>query len=77
MESIGALRLAFEVEFNGAPESELLIFDRDAFPVMEVHMLGESTQALLFLAIVGLALVSTVDLLMQPVKQEIKNDKKH
>ena len=32
-------------------------------------MFGESTQILLFLAIVGLTVVSTIDLVMQPIKQ--------
>ena len=40
-------------------------------------MFGESTQILLFLAIVGLTVVSTIDLAMQPVKQEPDIDKKH
>jgi hypothetical protein len=44
---------------------------------MEEHMYGESTQVLLFLAIVGLTVVSTIDLVMQPVKQEQDIDKKH
>ena len=49
---------------------------------MEEHMFIESTQggiteALLFMAIVGLALVSTIDLLMQSIKQEKKADRRH
>jgi hypothetical protein len=40
-------------------------------------MFGESTQILLFLAIVGLSVVSTIDLVMQPVKQETNNDRNH
>lgn len=40
-------------------------------------MSGEATQLLLFLAIVGLTVVSTIDLAMQPVKQERDIDKKH
>ena len=43
----------------------------------EHTMSGESTQILLFLAIVGLTVLSTIDLSMQPVKQEKKIDKKH
>ena len=45
--------------------------------MMEEHMFGESTQILLFLAIVGLTVVSTIDLVMQPIKQEQDIDKKH
>ena len=37
-------------------------------------MLGESTQILLFLAIVGLTVVSTIDLVMQPIKQQKNTD---
>ena len=37
-------------------------------------MFGESTQVLLFLAIVGLTMLSTIDLVMQPVKQQKNND---
>jgi hypothetical protein len=44
---------------------------------MEEHMLGESTQILLFLAIVGLAVVSTIDLVMQPIKQQKNTDQEH
>ena len=40
-------------------------------------MLGESTQVLLFLAIVGLTVVSTIDLVMQPVKQQKHTDREH
>jgi hypothetical protein len=35
------------------------------------------TEALLFLAIVGLTLVSTIDFAMQPLKQEKNTDQKH
>jgi hypothetical protein len=44
---------------------------------MEEHMLGESTQILLFLAIVGLTVVSTIDLVMQPIKQQKNTDQEH
>ena len=40
-------------------------------------MSGESTQILLFLAIVGLTVLSTINLSMQPIKQEKNIDKKH
>jgi hypothetical protein len=60
-----------------APASQLFIFKRDTFPTMEEHMFGESTQVLLFLAIVGLTVVSTIDIVMQPIKQEQDIDKKH
>ena len=40
-------------------------------------MFGESTLILLFLAIVGLTVVSTIDLVMQPIQQEQDIDKKH
>jgi hypothetical protein len=60
-----------------APASQLFIFQRDTFPMMEEHMFGESTQVLLFLAIVGLTVVSTIDIVMQPIKQEQDIDKKH
>jgi hypothetical protein len=59
------------------PASRLFIFSCDTFPAMEEHMFGESTQVLLFLAIVGLTVVSTIDLVMQPIKQEQDIDKKH
>jgi hypothetical protein len=59
------------------PASQLFIFSRDTFPTMEEHMFGESTQILLFLAIVGLTVVSTIDLVMRPIKQEQDIDKKH
>jgi hypothetical protein len=49
--------------------SQLFIFNRETFPTMEENMFGESTQVLLFLAIVGLTMVSTIDLVMQPIKQ--------
>jgi hypothetical protein len=46
--------------------------------MMEEHvMFGESAQAFLFLAIVGLTVVSTIDLVMQPIKQEKNTDQKH
>lgn len=35
------------------------------------------TQALLFLAIVSLAVVSTIDLAMQPIKQRKNTDQEH
>lgn len=57
--------------------SRLYIFRYDTFPMMEEHMFGESTQILLFLAIVGLTVVSTIDLVMQPIKQEQDSDNKH
>ena len=59
------------------PASRVFIFSCDTFPLMEEHMLGESTQVLLFLAIVGLTVVSTIDLVMQPIKQEQDSDNKH
>jgi hypothetical protein len=59
------------------PASRLVKFRCDAIPTMEEYMFGESTQILLFLAIVGLTVVSTIDLAMQPVKQEPDIDKKH
>jgi hypothetical protein len=40
-------------------------------------MFGESTQALLFLAIVGLTVISTIDLSMQPIKQKKNTDQEH
>ena len=40
-------------------------------------MFGESTQVLLFLTIVGLTVVSTIDLVMQPIKQEQDIDREH
>jgi hypothetical protein len=60
-----------------APASQLFIFSCDTFPMMEEHMFGESTQVLLFLAIVGLTVVSTIDLVMQPVKPQKKTDRDH
>ena len=45
--------------------------------MMEEYMFGESTQILLFLAIVGLTVVSTIDLVMQPVKQQKSTDQDH
>ena len=38
-------------------------------------MFGESTQVLLFLAIVGLTVLSTIDLSMRPIRQEKNTDK--
>jgi hypothetical protein len=76
-------RRSAKIEFsflNGnliVPASQLSIFNCDTFPMMEEHMFGESTQILLFLAIVGLTVVSTIDLVMQPIKQEQDIDKKH
>jgi len=49
----------------------------DTFPMMEEDMLGESTQILLFLAIVGLTVVSAIDLVMQPIKQQKNTDREH
>ena len=49
----------------------------DTIPTMEEHMFGESTQILLFLAIVGLTVVSSIDLAMQPVKQRKDTDQDH
>jgi len=40
-------------------------------------MFAESTPVLLFLAIVGLTVVSTIDLVMQPVKQQKNTDQEH
>jgi hypothetical protein len=45
--------------------------------MMEDYMFGESTQILLFLAIVGLTVVSTIDLVMQPIKQQKNTDQEH
>jgi hypothetical protein len=48
---------------------------------MEEHMFGSiqggMTETLLFLAIVGLTVVSTIDLVMQPIKQEKNINKEH
>jgi hypothetical protein len=55
----------------------VIIFSCDTFPMMEECMFGESTQVLLFLAIVCLTVVSTIDLVMQPIKQEKNTDQKH
>jgi hypothetical protein len=60
-----------------ASASQLFIFSRDTFPMMEEYMFGESTQVLLFLAIVGLTVVSTIDLVMQPIKQQKNTDREH
>jgi hypothetical protein len=59
------------------PASLLCILRRDTLPTMEERMFVESTQALLFLAIVGLTVVSTIDLVMQPIKQEKNTDREH
>jgi hypothetical protein len=59
------------------PASRLYILGRNTFPMMEEHMFGESTQILLFLAIAGLTVVSTIDLIMQPVKQQKSTDQDH
>jgi hypothetical protein len=59
------------------PASQLFIFSCDTFPMQEEHMFGESTQVLLFLAIVGLTVVSTIDLVMQPIKQKKNTDQEH
>ena len=59
------------------PANEPFIFSYDAFTIMEEPMFGGSTQVLLFLAIVGLTLVSTIDLLMQSIKQEKNTDQEH
>jgi hypothetical protein len=45
--------------------------------MQEEHMFGESTAVLLFLAIVGLTVVSTIDLVMQPSKQGKSTDQEH
>jgi hypothetical protein len=45
--------------------------------MMEECMFVESTQLLLFLAIVGLTVVSTIDLAMQPIKQRKNTDREH
>jgi hypothetical protein len=63
-------------------ESQLLIYGDKAFRMMEEYMFGESsqgsvTEVLLFLAIVCLTLVSTIDLFMRAVKQEKNIDQKH
>jgi hypothetical protein len=73
----------YKIEFsflNGnliVSASQLFIFSCDTIPMMEEHMLGESTQILLFLAIVGLTVVSTIDLVMQPIKQQKNTDQEH
>lgn len=59
------------------PASRRFIFGCDTFPMLEDHMFGESTQLLLFLAIVGLTVVSTIDLAMQPVKQQKNTEQDH
>ena len=60
-----------------APARQLFTFQYDTFPTMEKHMFGEPTQVLLFLAIVGLTVVSTLDLVMQPIKQKQDIDREH
>jgi hypothetical protein len=49
--------------------------------MMEEHMFGSiqggMTEMLLFLAIVGLTVVSAIDLSMQPIKQEQDIDREH
>jgi hypothetical protein len=73
----------YKIEFsflNGnliVPASQLFIFNCDTFPMMEEHMFGESTQVLLFLEIVGLTVVSTIDLVLQPIKQQKNTDQEH
>jgi len=57
----------------------LPIFDCDTFRKMEAEMFIESIQgsiieALLFLAIVGLTLLSTIDFMLHSIKQEKKAD---
>jgi hypothetical protein len=59
------------------PASRLVMLTCDTIPTMEEHMFGESTQILLFLAIVGLTVVSSIDLAMQPVKQRKDTDQDH
>jgi hypothetical protein len=57
------------------PASQQFILGGDtSSPMMEACMFGESTQVLLFLAIVGLTMLSTIDLVMQPVKQQKNKD---
>jgi hypothetical protein len=60
-----------------APSSQLFIFDCGTFPILEEYMFGEPTQVLLFPAIVGLTVVSTIDLVMQPIKQQKNTDQEH
>jgi hypothetical protein len=45
--------------------------------MMEARMFGETTQVLLFLAIVVLTMLSTIDLVMQPIKQQKNTDREH
>jgi hypothetical protein len=48
--------------------------------MLEKHMFGSiqggMTETLLFMAIVGLTVISTIDLSMQPIKQEKNADKR-
>jgi hypothetical protein len=62
--------------------SPLPIFNWDSFREMEEQMFVESaqgsmTEVLLFMAIIGLTLVSTIDLLLHTIKQEKKADREH
>lgn len=64
------------------PPSQRFIFGFESFHMMEEHMFGEAsqggmTETLLFMAIVGLALVSTIDLFMVAIKQEKNTDQEH
>jgi hypothetical protein len=75
--------VSHKIEFsflNGnlmVPASQLFIFNCDTFPMMEEHMFGESAQALLFLAIVVFTVASTIDRIMQPIKQKKNTDREH
>jgi hypothetical protein len=64
------------------PASQRLISHWKFFRMVEEKMFGELSQSsvmevLLFLAIVSLTLVSTIDLFMQAIKQEKNTDKKY
>ena len=64
------------------PACQRLISHCEIFRMVEEKMFGESSQSsvmevLLFLAIVSLTLVSTIDLFMQTVKQENNTHKKY
>jgi hypothetical protein len=64
------------------PAGHQLILSCETFQMMEEHMFGESsqgsmTEALLFVAIVGLTLVSTIDLFVWAIKQEKNTDQEH